>query len=100
MPIRARRLVLEMSETEFNQWRHHPVTAEYLRFLADQADNFRAAAADLWELGRLSDSNPDPNVNSSVLRGRMMTLRELHGLKLSDMQDFYRQEEDDEGTTA
>lgn len=81
-------LLLQMSEVEFNQWRHHPVTAAYLLHLQDQVEAFRTAAIDLLEAGTLGSQ-------SDVLRGRILTLRELHALTIDDVRNFYRQEGND-----
>ena len=78
-------LFLQMSEQEYHLWRHHPVTAAYLLYLQEQAAAFRTAAADLLEAGQLA-------LQADVLRGRILTLRELHSLDLETIQNFYRQE--------
>lgn len=88
-------LLLEMSEQSYHLWRHSPVTAAYLKYLADQAEAFRTAAADLLEAGKLV--SPD----SDVIRGRILTLRELNALLLDDIHNFYRQPDTEEsGGTA
>jgi len=86
-------LLLELSEQEYQLWRHNPITSAYLRFLGDQMDNFRTAAADLLEAGNLVAPGSD------VLRGRILTLRELKDLALDDIKNFYRQEGSD-GTSS
>ena len=82
-------LLLGLSEEAYQLWRHNPVTGAYLHFLEDQLNAFRTAAADLLEAGKLEPG-------SDVLRGRMLTLRELHELKLSDIHGFYRQVDTEE----
>ena len=82
-------LLLELGEQEYAQWRHNPITAAYLKYLGDQADAFRTAAADLLEAGHLDKQ-------SDVIRGRILTLRELQNLSLDAIKNFYRKEE--EGT--
>lgn len=82
-------LLLELSEQAYNLWRHSPITAAYLAYLQDQIDAFRTAAADLLEGGAL-------DAQADVLRGRIMNLRELHGLKLEHIHNFYRQDEAEE----
>jgi hypothetical protein len=80
------RLLLELTEEAYHIWRHNPVTAAYLLYLGDQIEAFRTASADLLEAGNLE--RPD------VIRGRLMTLRELQNLSLDDIRNFYRQEEE------
>jgi len=82
-------LLLDLSEETYQLWRHSPITAAYLLYLGDQVDAFRVAAADLLEAGAL-------NSQADVLRGRLATLRELQTLKLNDIRNFYRHE-DNEG---
>lgn len=77
-------LLLELSEQEFMQFRHHPLMAAYLLYLGDQVEAFRTAAMDLLEAGTLAPQ-------SDVIRGRLMTLRELQNLSLDDIKNFYRQ---------
>lgn len=84
-------LLSTISEQEYQQWRHSPITAAYLKFLKAQEDNFRQAAMDLWENGRLGQ-------DSDVLRGRVLTLAELAELSLETIQTFYQDEESNAGT--
>ena len=88
-------LLLELSEESYHVWRHSPVTAAYLRYLGDQVEAFRTAAADLLEAGGLAPQ-------ADVIRGRLLTLRELQNLSLGDIHNFYRHEdiEGNDGTTA
>lgn len=86
-------LFLQVTEIEYAQWRHSPLTAAFLLFVSDQGDNFRRAAMELWEAGRLGQ-------DSDVLRGRVMTLEEIRNLPLEAIQDFYRNEESDERATS
>ena len=79
-------LLLELSEESFQLWRHSPITAAYLQYLDDQANAFRKAAADLLEAGQLAPQ-------ADMIRGRILTLRELHTLSLDVIQNFYRHEE-------
>lgn len=88
-------LLLALSEQEFQLWRHNPITAAYHRFLEDQTVAFRTAAVDLLEAGHLA-------AQSDVIRGRLLTLRELQNLSLDGIQNFYRQEDTagNDGTTT
>ena len=79
-------LLLGLSEQEFQLFRHNPITAAYLLYLGDQVDAFRTAVGDLLEAGQL-DRQAD------VIRGRLLTLRELQNLALDDIRNFYRQPE-------
>jgi len=82
-------LLMGLSEQEYNLWRQNPITAAYLEYLKDQADAFRAAAADLLEAGNLAPQ-------ADMIRGRILTLRELQTLSLGVIQNFYRQADNEE----
>ena len=82
-------LLLEISDETYQIWRHNPITAAYLEYLKDQADAFRTAAADLLEAGNLAPQ-------ADMIRGRILTLRELQTLSLGVIQNFYRQEDTEE----
>lgn len=86
-------LLLELSEQSFNLWRHNPITAAYLAYLGDQVEAFRTAVADLLEQGEL-------NRQADVLRGRILTLRELHDLELQHIHNFYRNQERDDAAAS
>ena len=79
-------LLLQLSDQEYHLWRHNPVTAAYLKYLGDQAEAFRTAAADLLEAGQLLPQ-------ADTIRGRILTLRELQTLSLDGIQNFYRHED-------
>jgi hypothetical protein len=82
-------LLLELSEESYHQFRHHPIMAAYLQYLGDQVEAFRTAAMDLLEAGKLPEQ-------SDVIRGRLLTLRELQNLSLDDIKNFYRHEDTEE----
>ena len=86
-------LLLGLSEQEYMLWRHGPITAAYLLYMGDQIEAFRTAAMDLLESGTLGPQG-------EVIRGRLLTLRELQNLSLDDIRNFYRQEgtEENDGT--
>jgi hypothetical protein len=88
-------LLLDLSEQEYQQFRHHPIMAAYLLYLGDQAEAFRTAAADLLEAGNLA-------LQADTIRGRILTLRELQTLSLGGIQNFYRQSDTagNDGTTV
>ena len=83
---------LDVSEMAFQQWRHHPLTAAFMRFMKDQADNWREGAMDLWEMGQLVSNHQHPDLNSDVIRGKVIALRELREIRLEQIQEFYRQQ--------
>jgi hypothetical protein len=60
----------------------------FLRFLEDQLLFFRQAAADLVEAGN--------HTQLQELRGRILTMREMQGLTLAQLRQFYLPDEDTE----
>ena len=85
-------LLLGLSEQDFQLFRHHPIMGAYLEYLGDQIEAFRTATMDLVENGKYDQLD--------VIRGRLLTLRELQNLSLGDIQAFYRQPETEENGTA
>jgi len=84
---------MAIGDTDYQQWRHHPITAAYLQFLDDQIEYMRTAAADLLENGLLTPGDRHQDRNPDVLRGQIVMLRQIHGLTLEQMQEFYRQDQ-------
>lgn len=99
LPVASRppheELLLSLKDHDYQQWRHHPITSAYLRYLGDLRTSFRTSAADLLEAGRLAPQ-------ADELRGRLLNLMELQELSLDAIQNFYRQEdtEEDDGREA
>ena len=77
-------LLLDLSEQEFMLWRHNPITSAYLKYLEDQIEAFRFAAADLLEAGSLPPQ-------AEVIRGRILTLRELQNALARGYQEFLQE---------
>lgn len=88
-------LFLAMKPLEWAQWMHHPITEAFFVFLADQEGNFleaitnRFVAGMLYENGGAVDGDSQER-NASVLRGRVIALRETQRITLADLQAFYR----------
>lgn len=82
-------LLLDLGDQTWGQWRQHPCSRVYLRFLEDQLLHFRQVAADLVEVG--GEKTPEL---LNELRGRILTMRELQGLTLADIRQFYLPEQD------
>jgi hypothetical protein len=85
-----RERMLAISDTEYQQWRHQPVTAGYLQYLDDVLAFMREAAADLLESGLFIAGDQHQDKNPDCLRGQMIMLRQLHGLRLDQIREFYR----------
>lgn len=84
-----RRVLLTMSEIDYQSWRHNPITAGYLQYLEDMVTRWREIAADLLEAGafRVGDAHEDRNPD--VVRGKLILARQLHELTHQDIRGFY-----------
>lgn len=82
-------------EQDFLDWRHHPMTKVYRRFLEDYREVLRRTHTERWE------KNPEIDIAyEAEARGRVLTIGEMHDLEFDDLVAFYqeppKQEEADE----
>ena len=86
-PSQEARVVLlaEMSDQQFQMWRHHPVTSLVLGFLADYAGGLEKEVLTRWRSGslRLGDEQE--------ARGRVLALAEVAALDVAAIRQFYGQ---------
>jgi hypothetical protein len=80
-------LLLEMSEADYQTWRHSPPTKAFLAYLEDQAEVFRQELLARWENKALKEED------SNEIRGIVRILDELSNLPLSVIRRFYLGEE-------
>ena len=76
----------DIRETDFQLWRHHPVTALFLQYLRDYREVLRREALDRWEAGALN------LVDQQEMRGRVMTCAEMADLPFEAIRSFYEGE--------
>lgn len=86
---RAPEALRDLTETAYNLWRHSPVTAAFLQFIADRAGALKEQFFELWEAGALTKSEHEPNAHPEMVRGRYLELSELHRLSLGEIHNFY-----------
>ena len=91
-----RELVFEIDETQFQMWRHEPITAAFLQFLADQLQVWRELAGHCVEHGYFHAHDSNEDRNPDVVRGKIIAFRDLHQIDLEGIQRFYRQDEPEE----
>ena len=72
-----------IGESEFNSWKHHPVTRAYLKFLMDQRADVRDAAVLSWESGKISLAIADE------MRGVANTLKRNAEPDFEEIVKFY-----------
>lgn len=76
----------ELAEPDFQQWRRHPATKWFFRYLADYRADLLSAAQDQWLAGEAGFA-----VDGPEMRGRALCLGEMADLKFPDIQAFYQQ---------
>lgn len=79
-------IILELTDSQYQLWRHQPITAAFLQYLQDQAGAFRRDLLYRWENGHLTDND------SSEIRGIVRILDELTNLPLRVIYEFYGKE--------
>lgn len=89
-------LLLELSQQSWAQWQHHPISKAFFAFLEDQHLAFRELAADLLEAGAYRVGAPHEDQNPDVVRGKLLQLKQLSRIGLTDIQSFYGKEEPSE----
>ena len=80
-----------LDEPTFMQWKHHPLTAGFFRFMRDQRQNWKDGAMALWENGNLDPDHKSEDLNSNVIRGKVLALAEMDQISLYAIQQFYRE---------
>lgn len=73
----------ELTEQQFQQWRHHPVSRMVLRFLADRSQALEVVAVQRLKAGTLDGPL------QGELRGRMLELDDCAGIQLPAIREFY-----------
>ena len=83
----------EITEQDFLDWRHHPVTRVYRRFLSDYRDALRRDHNQRWELNPVVDVALSA-AHEAEARGRVLTLGEMFDLQHAHVVSFYQSEEE------
>ena len=88
VPQRAR--VLDLSEQEYRQWRHHPMSEVLLQFLADRRAVLRADLADRFLSASLQTVN-DPSALAYAIetRGRVLESQDFGDMDWETVRMFY-----------
>lgn len=85
----------DLKPEDFALWRHHPVSKVFLRFMVDQAGNWRDAAMSLWEGGHLTKHPERPDLDSDFIRGQVVALLMAEKITLPEIQAFYAEARED-----
>ncbi len=84
-PSLAAQAFMQMSDNEFQQWRHSPGTRAFLGFLAEKAENYQDAALELWRSGTIKLTT------EQEILGRLTALEELTTINLQSIQLFFKE---------
>ena len=80
---KGRQMLADLSEAEYQGWRHHPVSRLLLNYLDDYANGLERQLVANWYAGQMTDEM------AKEARGRALVARELGNLSLADLQGFY-----------
>ncbi len=81
--------ICSVSETEYNMWRHHPVSAGFVQYMEDLVAFYRESVADMLESGLFLAGDHHQDRNPDVMRGQIIMLRQLHGVTIDQIKEFY-----------
>lgn len=81
-----------LTESDFQVWKHHPVSKVYLKYLADYRTMLLRDLLERWEAGALTLET------EKEIRGRTLTLAELVDLQFASIKKFYQTEEEENAT--
>lgn len=82
--------LFDLTETDYNMWRHHPVTMAYLDFLRDYREMLLKDTMSLWEGGTLKLADEQER------RGRVLACSEMAELPFEAIRQFYEGEKESE----
>lgn len=91
MHIPTENVFTNLDDQSFMQWKHHPLTAAFFAFMRDQGQNWKDGAMALWENGNLDPTHKSEDLNSNVIRGKVLALAEMGQISLERIQQFYRE---------
>ena len=87
MALRMSEHLDDFSETDFQEWKRHPMSAAFFRWMDDKRKDYMATFMLEWEAGDV------PLTREHEFKHRIAYCRELNDLHLSDIKLFYEQQE-------
>ena len=78
----------DLAEAEYLNWKHHPVSKVFFRYLSDFRETLLKVHLAEWEAGKI-----DTTVDLEM-RGRVLILSDLTSLPFSSIQNFYEDNPD------
>lgn len=79
-------MTLGVTESDYQLWRHHPITKIYLQFIADFGATLEREAMERWRVGSLK------LVDEQEIRGRVVACTEMAELSFESIRSFYEGE--------
>lgn len=76
---------MDITEADFNSWKHHPVTKVYLRYLSDYEQELMVKLVNIL---RASEVAPEP-FHLGMFNGRSAVAREMATLEYAHIASFY-----------
>lgn len=83
-----------IAESDYQAWKHHPVTKLLLRYMADFRSVLIRETTERWEAGSLILAE------EHEMRARVVTLRELGELPFAAIHNFYQEGSEEEQNAA
>lgn len=77
---------MTFSESDFQLWRHHPVSRVVIQYLNDYAVSLEREALERWRSGALR------LIDEQEMRGRVLTCLEMADLSFESIRGFYEGE--------
>lgn len=85
----------QISKADYQAWRHHPVTKEFLQYLRDYRSSLHNELLERWEAGTLVGDS----LIEQEIRGRSLILKEIGELEFEAMEQFYGSEVTEDGNS-
>lgn len=79
-----------VTERDFENWRHNPVTKMFMKYLTDYRGALTAQVISQWEAGALQLNDEKEG------RGRHLTLKEIISLRFNHIANFYGVDQEEE----
>jgi hypothetical protein len=75
--------VLGMKESDFNAWKHHPITKAFRQYLSDYREALLKDHLARWEAGAIDSTDQEA-------RGRAISLKEMAAIEFQHIALFYQ----------
>jgi len=83
-------IVNGIAKSDYQSWRHHPVSRVILRYLKDKREFIERAALDQWIGGSIELAE------SKAMRGQIIELFELENMQFEALEAFYAVEKEED----